>query len=148
MCKPGDSTEDIDLEAREMGEGVVGLASGERSKRQLIGASMLSLASIAVGLFAAPFFYNVRGVAALEAKVEELSRRIDEVLRHEASESQQLHDLQAQVVANTNQLSIGERYTLEEELAYREVHHAQEAERHTAIRERLAVLEYKAGVKQ
>jgi len=143
VCKPGDSTEDIDLEAREMGEGVAGLASAGSSKKQLIGASVLALASIAVGLFAAPFFYNVRGVAALEAKVEVLSRQIDEVLRHEESESQQLQDLQAQVVANTNKLAIGERYTLEQELAYREVHHAKEAERHTAIRERLAVLEYK-----
>ena len=151
MCKVRnghDYTKDAEVEAGmgERGEDVG--SNGWRSRKQLILVVVLPILGVLMGLFAAPFFYNVRGVASLQVRVDHLQTSVDKILEWESTEHEQLQILRERVLENPAELAVGERYTLEEELLYRQTHQMQEADKHSALRERLAILEYKNGITQ
>lgn len=98
--------------------------------------SLVGFISLLVGVFASPFFINTRGVAGLEERTDQILQSVNEM-------KGQMAELQHQVNSNTQQIVVGGRWTLREELDYQS---SQTAE-HSALRERLAILEYKAGIR-
>jgi hypothetical protein len=138
MCKPGDTTADLRQEA-ELLEGREGIGErrvGETAKQKAaLLTGLVSVLSLLAGVFVAPFFVNVRGVAGLEKAVESMNATVESI-------HTDIGSIRKQVEENTRALAVGGRYTLEEELEYR----AKQADKEAKLRERVAILEYKAGV--
>jgi gas vesicle protein len=136
MCGPerGQNTPEGIVDEAAVLEGRNGLKERRvngPSKQRVAGVSVGALVGLIAGIIVAPFFVNVRGVSTLEERTKQMQVTLERI---EADFS----TLAAQVQLNTNELAIGGRYTLEEELQYRE----RESEAYAKIRERLAIIEY------
>lgn len=145
MCKPGDTSADIRDEARvlESREGVDDRRMTEPTPSSKGRAASLhaaiALVGLMMGIFVAPFFVNVRGVASLEATVTSMDNTLKAIREDMAT-------IRQQVDANRMELEVGGRWTLEEELTYQSEHQTKQSEINSMLRERLAVIEYKNGI--
>jgi len=140
MCKPGDTTADL-IEEAELLEGREGIGErrvGDTAKQKsALLTGLVAVLSLLSGVFVAPFFVNVRGVAGLEKTVESMNSTVESI-------HTDIGRIRSQVEENTRALAVGGRYTLEEELEYR----AKQSDKEAKLRERVAILEYKNGITQ
>jgi hypothetical protein len=116
------------------------------NKKMVLGGTVIGVVGLITGILGAPTIYNIRGVAALEQQVVSMNENLERLLAVQEKAAGNLQSVTEQVARNTGMLGQGGRHTDADASARWESHNAIHAQQMSRINERLAVLEFQAGV--